>query len=143
MAGLVRNYVRALFELSLEAEELEENARQAEELTIDLTGEDRMFYLREPDVPLYEKREKLEAEFKDRLSVTMWSFLQQLLADGKTSYLPDILSGFIHTSKRHLGHVEARVKSAKVLIQSERSYTVDFRRKVRKACQCDVLVDEI
>lgn len=120
MAGLVRNYVRALFELSLEAEELEGNVRQAEELAIDLTGEDRMFYLREPDVPLYEKREKLEAEFKDRLSVTMWSFLQQLLADGKTSYLPDILSGFIHISKRHLGHVEARVKSAKVLIQSER-----------------------
>ena len=79
MAGLARRYVQALFELSVEANELEENIRQAEELSIDLLGEDRMYYLREPDVPRVEKKEKLEQAYKDKLSVTMWSFLQQLL----------------------------------------------------------------
>ena len=120
MAGLARRYVQALFELSVEANELEENIRQAEELSIDLLGEDRMYYLREPDVPRVEKKEKLEQAYKDKLSVTMWSFLQQLLADNQMAYLPDILPEFIRVARRRLGHIEARVTSAGILKREEK-----------------------
>ncbi len=120
MAELTGRYVQALFELSVEANELEENIRQAEELSIDLLGEDRMYYLREPDVASAEKKEKLERAYEDKLSVTMWSFLQQLLADNKIAYLPEILPEFISVAKRRLGHIEARVKSAAILGQEEK-----------------------
>lgn len=121
MADLARRYVQALFDLSVEANELEENIHQAEELSIDLLGEDRMYYLQEPDVAAADKKEKLEQAYRDKLSVTMWSLLLQLLADNKMACLPDILPEFIRISKRRLGHIEARVKSAAILNQEEKN----------------------
>lgn len=119
MAGIIKNYVQALFDLSVEANELEKNMLLAEELSIELLGEERMRYLREPDIPVAEKKERLEKEYRDKLSQTMWSFLLQLLIENKIVLLPDILPEFIRTAKRHLGHVEARVSSAKPLNEEE------------------------
>lgn len=119
MAGLVKNYVQALFDLSVEKNELEENMALAEGLSIDLLGEERMYYLRDPDVSAAEKRKSLEKEYKDKLSDIMWSFLLQVLAENKVALLPDILPEFIRTAKRHLGYVEARVSSAKPLSREE------------------------
>lgn len=143
MAELTRRYVQALFELSVEANELEENIHQAEELSIDLLGEDRMYYLQEPDVAGAEKKEKLEKAYKDKLSVTMWSFLLQLLADNKMGALPDILPEFISVAKRRLGHVEARVKSAAILKQEEKDrIEVLLKEKVGKPVNVTYSVDK-
>lgn len=120
MVGLIRNYGQALFDLSVEANELETNMHQAKELSIDILGQDTLYYLQDPDVRLGEKKDKLEKEYKDKLTKTMWFFLLQVLRDGKTPYLEEILEEFNSLGKRRLGTAEARVRSADILSQDEK-----------------------
>lgn len=120
MEELVRNYVNALFELSLENNEVKENMEQAQNLRIDLLGKDSLDYLMEPSISISEKRERLEEKFKENLSQTMWSFIIQIVLDNNVGLLPDIIDGYISIAKRNLGNVEARVTSAKILSQNER-----------------------
>ena len=143
MAGLVKNYVQALFDLSVKAGELEKNMALAEELSIDLLGKERMHYLRDPDVFVEEKKKRLEQAYKDKLSDAMRSFLLQLLAENKIVLLPDILPEFIRAAKRRLGHVEARVSSAKPLEDEERErIRALLEEKVGKPVNLSYSIDE-
>lgn len=143
MEKLVSNYVGAIFDLSIENKELEKNVSDARELKIDLLGDDRLYYLKDPDVKTNEKIDRLDEIYQDSLSDSMLGFLKQVLIDRNVDHLGSILDNFISLGNRHLGEIEARVTSAKILSQSEKDQIRDIlEKKAQKPVNITYRIDE-
>lgn len=77
--------------------------------------------------------DNLKDRYSEKLSTTMLSFFFKILRDNQVDHLESILDNFISLVKRRLGHVEARVRSAKSLSLEEKKKNRRPPEAVRRA----------
>ena len=99
MAKLVdKTYGQALFELSVEADSVDEYSRQAGViLTLLDENPDLMALLGHPQISKEEKVEVVLNCFKDRVSDDLTSFLVIIVQAGRQKFIREILMYFLNT----------------------------------------------
>lgn len=115
MAELMDRYASVLFEMSLEADALEEHLAQAILLRARLEKEQLACLLEDPHIPDETKRELLEARFGDQIGDDLMGFLRLSVEKGREAAILPTLSAYIEMGESYRGRAVAYVVSAVAL----------------------------
>lgn len=119
MAKLKDRYAKALLELSIEKDALEEELQQAVLVREALDRDDVQAFLAHPHVPNSAKQELFKNAFSRIISERLMGFLYLMVGKNRETLIVPALTEYINLGNRHLGRIEAKVVSAKALTDKQ------------------------
>lgn len=105
---VAKNYARALFELAIEENKLEEIGEELESI-IEILSMDKMYYefFVTPLVSKKEKIELVEIAFGGKTSKSIENFFKVLVENGRSNHIKEIYSQYRKMKMEYLNMVEA------------------------------------
>ncbi len=136
---LARRYARALFELSLEKQILEQVSEEVKSFGQILERESRLrANLFSPEVDKKQKRQVLEVLFRNKVSNLFYDFLLLLVNKGRQRYFPEIVFEFAHFYDLKLNRMRATITTA---IPMEASAVEETRRLLSQLMQAEIVIN--
>jgi len=142
MAELSARYATALFELSLESDNVDECFEQATLAFDALKTNESRSVMEHPHISSEEKRSFLHEIFSGGLNQQLSGFLHLLIAKNRESIIPSALERFIHMVDSFKGRTKANVVSALKLDEHQvLSLQNTLSKKMGKQVEMNLEVD--
>lgn len=119
MATIKNQYATALFEISQQANTLEEDLSCAEWIRDSLNDSYIKQFLGKPSISKSVKSQMLQDIFSDKSSKHMIGLLHLMIRKSREEYIAPTLAEYVELVNRHFGRIKARIVSAKPMSKSQ------------------------
>ncbi|GAA0491101.1 F0F1 ATP synthase subunit delta [Alkalibacterium sp. s-m-22] len=135
MAKLRERYAQALYDLSIENDNIKKTLREATLVNNALNEEEVQFFLLHPHVSDSEKHQLFESTFSEHIESFLLNFLHLMIDKNREGLIIPTLTELITRIKRQLNQTEATVVSAKELTEKQ---VEAIRELLTKKTQMDI-----
>ena len=136
---LARRYAKALFELALERQTLEQVSDEVKSFGRMLETESRLrAYLLSPEIDKKQKREFLQQLFRGKISNLFYNFLLLLVNKGRQRYFAEIVFEFARIYDLKHNRMRATVTTALALGDGE---VEEIRRLLSQLMQAEIVIN--
>lgn len=115
---IATRYAKSLLDLGIEQNSLESIFEDMNSLNEALTNRDFKLFVKSPIIKASKKQSVFKTLFEGKLSETTNLFFNILAKKGRESFLPEIVTSFLHQYKKHKKVSEITITTAKPLTES-------------------------
>ena len=135
-------YASALYELTIERDDINESLEEAVFLKGALKDTDMMRVLKHPQIPRGDKLRLINETFSGKLKDDLFGFLKLALEKNRQGFIVSILEAYIGMIEKHKNIVTAKVITATSLDDNQ---TAELRnslsKKLNKVIRLDIDID--